>query len=143
HRGSSFADWGINRLQRVVKPIFDFLGMPTQAFYDLTTASCRAFNERTPDAPGVRYFSVAARHDGALFTPEWILPYHIVFEQEGPNYGVVSVGSASYGECVDVWEGDHFSLVNWFKYVPGWSRAPCYTTKHLPHIMGRLHDHGF
>ena len=46
HRGTSFADWGIMRLERIVKPVFDFLGVPTEAFYDLTTTRCRHFNDR-------------------------------------------------------------------------------------------------
>src|SRR5262245_61155581 len=67
HRGSPFADWGIRRLKHLLKPVFDFFAMPTQAFYDLTTSSCKVFNERTPNVEGVRYFSVAGRHDGHYF----------------------------------------------------------------------------
>src|SRR5256885_2476669 len=37
HRGSSFADWGIRRLGRLLKPVFNAFNIPTQAFYDLTT----------------------------------------------------------------------------------------------------------
>ena len=40
-------------------------GVPYQAYIDLTTTACRAFNERTPDAPTVRYFSVAGRIDAS------------------------------------------------------------------------------
>src|SRR5262245_54784386 len=36
HRGTAFADWGIQRLERLVKPILDWFRLPTQAFYDLT-----------------------------------------------------------------------------------------------------------
>ncbi|HMC64035.1 MAG TPA: alpha/beta fold hydrolase [Gemmataceae bacterium] len=113
HRGTSFADWGIGRLERLVKPIFSFLGIPTQAFYDLTTASCRTFNDQVPDDPRVRYFSVAGRHDSRYLHPGWLLPHSIVQQAEGPNDGVVSVASATYGETMEIWEGDHFSLVNW------------------------------
>src|SRR5262245_42891365 len=61
HRGSSFADWASGRLVRLVGPVFDHFGLPREAFDDLTTESCCRFNEQTPDAPGVRYFSVAGR----------------------------------------------------------------------------------
>jgi triacylglycerol lipase len=112
HRGTSFADWGISRLRFLVQPVLDLFGIPPKAFYDLTRASCRAFNEQVPDAAGVRYFSVAASHDGAAY-PEWSIPYSIVFKEEGLNDGVVSVESAKYGSVIDVWDGDHFSLINW------------------------------
>ena len=32
---------------------------------------------------------------------------------EGPNDGVVSVASATWGEHTEVWAGDHLNLVNW------------------------------
>src|SRR5262245_26843074 len=112
HRGTAFADWGIRRVERVVKPLFDLLGLARQAFHDLTRASCAAFNDKTPDAPGVRYFSVAGRFTPGWLTPEWQLPWRIVHGVEGPNDGLVSVTSATWGESCDVWEGDHASLVN-------------------------------
>jgi triacylglycerol lipase len=143
HRGSAFADWGIRRLRRLVKPVLDLLGLPAQAFYDLTTASCRAFNEQVRDVPGVRYFSVAGRHDGHFLNPEWLLPYRIVLKEEGPNDGVVSLASASYGEVVDVWDGDHLSLVNWvnpLNCVRGLWRDPAARSGLL---LRRLADAGF
>jgi hypothetical protein len=42
--------------------LFDWigkLGIPTEAFRDLRTDACRQFNDTTPDAREVRYFSVA------------------------------------------------------------------------------------
>src|SRR5205823_74742 len=62
HRGTAFADWGIQRLERLIKPVLEFLYLPHQAFYDLTRARCTAFNTEVPDAEKVRYFSVAGRH---------------------------------------------------------------------------------
>lgn len=112
HRGTAFADWGLKRLERLVKPMLKWLSVPHQAFYDLTTDRCRLFNDEAPDAPGVRYFSVAGRHDGDWRSLEWQIPHQIVLHAEGPNDGVVSVASANYGERCDVWDGDHLSLVN-------------------------------
>jgi triacylglycerol lipase len=113
HRGSSFADWSVSKLERLVRPIFDWFCVPQQAFYDLTIAKCRDFNEQVPDATAVRYFSVAGRHEADWRTPEWQLPYQIVLQAEGPNDGLVSVTSATYGEALDIWQGDHLSLINW------------------------------
>jgi triacylglycerol lipase len=113
HRGSPFADWGWRRLSRVLVPLMRLVGMPHQAFIDLRTDTCRRFNENVPDAPGVRYFSVAGVCEWPWLGPEWLLPYRIVDRCEGPNDGVVSVASAAWGEHADVWDGDHLNLVNW------------------------------
>jgi triacylglycerol lipase len=113
HRGTAFADWAISKVEWLVKPTLAFLQWPHDAFYDLTTLRCKDFNEQTPDAPGVRYFSVAAEHDGSLANPEWLLTHSIVRAAEGANDGVVSLASACHGECFDVWPGNHFTLVNW------------------------------
>jgi triacylglycerol lipase len=112
HRGTSFADWGIHRLERIAKPILDIIGIPYQGFYDLTRASCKHFNDTVRDAPNIRYFSVAGKHEGHILHPEWFLPSSIVTKYEGDNDGIVSVESAKYGEDFDVWDGDHLMLVN-------------------------------
>jgi triacylglycerol lipase len=143
HRGSTFADWGIRALERLLKPIMRFLSIPTRGFYDLTTASCARFNRKVPPAPGVRYFSVAGKHDGAFFNPEWLLPYNIVLENEGPNDGVVSVASATYGESVEVWEGDHFSLVNQGNPLSRYLRSYHDAGDRYSALLGRLTDEGF
>jgi triacylglycerol lipase len=113
HRGSPFADWGTNRFGRFARPVFRFFGMPDQAFFDLTTDGCRAFNAEVPDVPSVRYFSVAGRCSLAWLGPEWLIPHEIIRRADGPNDGMVSVGSATWGEQTDVWPGDHVSLINW------------------------------
>lgn len=143
HRGSPFADWGINRLERLLKPLFELFAIPQQAFYDLTTATCRAFNEQVPDAAGVRYFSVAGRCQSDWLSPQWQLPSSIVRSAEGPNDGIVSITSASYGESTEVWEGDHISLINWpnsLAHLRGrWAdRTPQYAG-----LVQRLADEGY
>jgi triacylglycerol lipase len=117
--------------------------VPTQAFYDLTTSSCKTFNERVPNVEGVRYFSVAGQHDGHYLCPEWLLPYGIVHKAEGPNDGVVSVTSATFGESTEIWEGDHLSLVNWLHPLGrnrGFWRDPA--ARYGP-LIRRLKDEGF
>jgi triacylglycerol lipase len=112
HRGTAFADWGVRRVDRLVRPVFEMLGLSRQAFHDLTTAACCGFNEETPDAPNVCYFSVAGQFTLDWRRPEWQVPFRIIEALEGPNDGLVSVASATWGEHCDVWEGDHASLVN-------------------------------
>ncbi len=113
HRGTAFADWGVNRFGRLLSPFFQFLGVSSQAFLDLTTEGCRTFNACVPDVPGVRYFSVAGVCAKEWINTLWQLPHGIVSRAEGPNDGVVSVASAQWGESTDVWNGDHMNLVNW------------------------------
>ncbi len=141
HRGTVFADWLVQRVERVLRPLFESTGIPRQAFHDLTTARCRTFNEQVPDAPSVRYFSVAGRHDAHWLSPEWHLPQSIV-SREGPNDGVVSVASASYGEACEVWEGDHLSLVNWHNPLV-YARLLQERPLHYAALVRRLAEEGF
>lgn len=143
HRGSTFADWGVQRFGRVVSPVLEMFGVPHQAFYDLTTTSCKKFNEEVPDSPHVRYFSIAGRHSEKGWSTRMGLLNQFVAKSEGPNDGVVSVTSATYGESCEVWDGDHLSLVNWPE--PGSiennrtvDRRPDYAR-----LVGRLADEGF
>jgi triacylglycerol lipase len=143
HRGTAFADWVTHRMEGMVKPFFDMLGVPSQAFYDLTRANCQSFNQSVPDAPNVRYFSIAGRYETDWTRPEWQVPHRVVTEAEGPNDGVVSVASATYGECLDVWQGDHLSLVNWASpvhlFLGRWrDRTPGYAA-----VIHRLAGEGF
>ena len=87
--------------------------MPVVAFEDLTPESCRRLNDEAPDAPNVRYYSVAGRFNASWLNPAWRLPWSVIRDQEGENDGLVPVSSATWGETCDVWEGDHLSLVNY------------------------------
>jgi triacylglycerol lipase len=139
HRGSPFADWALERIGRLVGPVLDFFSLPRQAFRDLTVAACAEFNARTPAMPGVRYFSVAGRFEPHWPDAAWQLSASVVGRAEGPNDGIVSVASASYGECT-LWEGNHMSLVNWPAF-PGarvCDRLPDYAI-----LLRRLADEGF
>lgn len=142
HRGTAFADWGIRRLQRMLQPLFHFANLPYQAFFDLTTARCAEFNRQTPDAAGVRYFSVAGDFQLHWLMPEWQIPARILYHSEGPNDGVVSVASASWGEDVTTWDGDHLNLINWrHAWVP--ARRQMDRIAHYAALIRRLADAGF
>lgn len=113
HRGTTFADWGLERLARFLRPLLRRAGLDEAAFHDLTVDACKRFNEDVPDVPGVRYFSVAGVCEQSLLQAHWWLPSRIVGNSEGPNDGVVSLMSATWGERCDVWNADHLNLVNW------------------------------
>lgn len=113
HRGTAFADWGIRRAAWIARPFLRALSICGDAFYDLTTESCRRFNEEVLDVPGVRYSSIAGSRERGGVGLMWRLPWQVVFDQEGANDGIVSVASAHHGESCDVWDADHMNLVNW------------------------------
>jgi triacylglycerol lipase len=139
HKGSTFADWGIRRLERIVKPVLELFDFPHQAFYDLTTKKCEEFNEQVPDAAGVRYFSVAGRHPNSGWQSRMSLLHQFVRQTEGPNDGIVSINSATYGESCEEWDGDHLHLVNWPDAAgPNPDRKPDFAR-----LLGRLADEGF
>ncbi|KAL2071248.1 hypothetical protein VTL71DRAFT_12483 [Oculimacula yallundae] len=118
HRGSSFADYifkglGPANLPKVYK-WFDALGISTGAFKQLTTKYMREeFNPKTPDVPGVRYFSYGATVNPSLWSA-FRQPHRVVERMEGANDGLVSVESARWGTykgtLVDV---SHLDLINW------------------------------
>ena len=115
HRGSPVADWGVARAESV--GFFKLLArspMDTQAFLDLRTAECAVFNDVTPDAPGVRYFSVAGDASRAAILAPLRWCHDIVLESEGANDGLVSVASARWGEACEVWTSDHGHEIGWF-----------------------------
>lgn len=141
HRGSAFAEWSVSRFARVLRPVFRLFGIDEQGILDLMPAACSAFNDTVPDAPGVRYFSVAGDCGPGWPGPEWHLSHRVVTAAEGPNDGVVSVASAAWGESLEVWAGDHGSLVGWPSV---WSRRHAVTRdRDYTRVVNRLRDEGF
>jgi triacylglycerol lipase len=114
HRGTCFADLGIDAAEKT--GVFGWLRrspIDHEAFEDLRTDACARFNAATPDAPGVRYFSVAGdkRRNEMLYALRF--SYDVIAPVEGPNDGLVSVQSAQWGEWLDTWDCDHVNLVGW------------------------------
>lgn len=118
HRGSAFADFmfdeiGPKNLPKLYK-VFEVMGLGTGAFSQLTTKfMIDEFNPKTPDKPGVRYFSYGAEVKPRAWSA-FRRPHKIVEKMEGPNDGLVSVGSSKWGTykgtLVDV---NHLDLINW------------------------------
>lgn len=114
HRGTCFADKGVNLAEQV--GLFGWLRRSPinhEAFEDLRTDACAQFNANTPDAPNVRYFSVAGnkRRNEMLYALRF--SYDTIAPVEGPNDGLVSVESAKWGEFLGEWNCDHVNLVGW------------------------------
>lgn len=114
HRGSSYADWCATHIgERLgVFEVLTGLGVPCDAFTDLTTEHCVRFNEQTPDAPGVRYYSIAGARPWRLVPPFLYHSHKVIAEAEGENDGLVSVTSARWGRHLATWPADHFHAVN-------------------------------
>ena len=131
HRGSPIADllalepteeMGVlNHLQGIIKrlsvleegveEILNHFGLSLKGLEDLTTESMQKFNQRYPDHPGIRYFSVAGvGRPGALPTALVLLPfYKYIRSHTGqPSDGLVHVPSAQWGDFdPNSWPCDH------------------------------------
>lgn len=120
HRGSSFADYFLSTLGRERLPsvlsLLEMLpngGGDGTAFEFLTLDNMRRFNEDTPDAPGVKYFSWGAWYEPGLIDT-WKWSHSVILEKEGPNDGLVSVESSKWGTYLGTLENvSHLDLVGW------------------------------
>jgi len=111
HRGTAIADWFcLNFRQRVPLLLtLEAFGLNVDGFRDCCTDICHIFNERTPDVPGVRYFSYTAAVPSSRVSPLLRRSWNILTPVEGPNDGLVSVRSATWGEVVGTLSVDHFA----------------------------------
>ena len=129
HRGSPVADWAISRTQQIgIFKMLQWSSMDTQAFLDLRTTECAAFNEKNPDAEGIKYLSVAGEPKRKHTLRALRMCHDIVFEAEGSNDGLVSSQSARWGEETIIWPADHAQQIGWFNepsfdWRDGWGKV--------------------
>ena len=114
HRGSAYADWCLRLLgQKLgVLRIMTALGLDVQAVNDLTTESCRRFNEVVVDPPHIPYYSVSAARPWTRVPPFALHAHKVIYEAEGDNDGLVSVRSSIWGRHLGVWPADHWHTIN-------------------------------
>lgn len=120
HLGTSFADVGLELAQSLLFVLALLRIDKLDGFRDLTTTSCRAFNERAADFEygcGVRFRTVAGAQDKArVFTPlrdAW----DVIQANEGDNDGLVSVTSATWRPEYrqhPVLDADHLNQLGWW-----------------------------
>jgi triacylglycerol lipase len=116
HRGTSFADWGLENIGKKLKglEILEAIGFKTQGYKELTTKYMNeVFNPLTPDVPQVKYFSYAGSQEPELIFPPLLISYNIIKEREGANDGLVSVQSAKWGKFMGVIDADHLDQRGW------------------------------
>jgi triacylglycerol lipase len=143
HLGSPVADVALGVVPGDTQSAFDSLadlfGLSGTSFegslQNLSTAGAAAFNAATPDAPGVKYWSVAGRSNGATaadcppsstITSAWdgstdsmkalLLPVNgIMSAATSPdtpvNDGLVTLASAQWGTFLGCVPADHFDEV--------------------------------
>jgi len=114
HRGSPFADWCVQHFDRRVPilSLIERMGLDLQACRDLTTESCRRFNDEIPDSDRVKYFSVSAARPWHR-VPAFAVPAHrIITSVEGENDALVSVQSSTWGRTMGTWPADHWHTIN-------------------------------
>ena len=114
HRGSPYADWCMKNLGKRMGglKLIKLLHLDLQAIRDLTTEECAKFNDRTPDSPRVKYFSISGARPWHRMAPIFLHSQKIIADAEGPNDGMVSVQSATWGQHLETWPCDHLHMVN-------------------------------
>ncbi len=121
HHGSAFADYlideiGPNNLPRLYEYWKRLTGWETGAFEQLTRRyMMNEFNPKTPDNPGIRYFSYGAMisNKPPLLSP-FRVSHRLLQRLEGPNDGLVSVASSRHGTYKGTLTGvNHLDLINW------------------------------
>jgi len=110
HRGSPLADRALAGESRV--PDF-IIGLLKDALSDLSVVSAVEFNAATPDRADVQYLSWACARLAAEM-PNWFKARErYIFEHEGPNDGMVSVASATWGDFIGQERADHVECFGW------------------------------
>jgi triacylglycerol lipase len=111
HRGTYLVDWFLANFRSRVPLLLamEAMGMNVDGFRDCRPSACRDFNHRTPDMPGVRYFSYAGSVPSSRVTPMLRRAWSLLNAVEGPNDGMVSLESARWGEYLGVLHADHFA----------------------------------
>jgi triacylglycerol lipase len=143
HAGSPFADWGLDNLSRI-PAILKKIGLDIDAFQDLRTDSCNAFNER-PEVIAfelscqseIKFQTYAGRQD---FWGVFNLlkgPFRIIEEKEGENDGLVSVTSAKWRD--EYFKGtldgtDHLNELGW------WDVAQLVEGESPDELLQRIHN---
>jgi triacylglycerol lipase len=114
HRGSPYADWVVRNIGHRLRALqlVRKIGVDAQGAMDLTLEACARFNEKTPDAPGVRYFSVSAVCPADRMPALGKASQKIVYAAEGDNDGLVSITSATWGEHLWTWLANHWETID-------------------------------
>jgi triacylglycerol lipase len=114
----------------------------SEGFQQITTKySSEVLSQKMPNVPGVAYFSATSAIPSPIMKyslPLFWIPNRIISRIEGDNDGFVSVHSASWGEHICTYRGDHYGQIGQFL---GRSRGLDYL-KFYDEILTRLKSEG-
>ena len=110
HRGSSLADMALEGESGMPDFIVDLF---KAAVHDLSVFNADAYNAATPNRADVDYHSWAFARDIDEMPMLLKSRAQKLLENEGPNDGLVSVQSATWGNCAPIQRGDHLESIGW------------------------------
>jgi triacylglycerol lipase len=116
HGGSYIADIVVNKLikdNKVYSVLMDMYGRiigdkspdSNKVIRELTTEHMRQFNKEVTDCPNVYYQSYGAELKRGSNDPMFYFSYKLLYEQEGPNDGMVSIESSKWGVYRGIFKG--------------------------------------
>lgn len=134
HYGSPLANWVMQSFSPIAM-IFRFLFAAGAA--DLTTFSCRIFNDQIIDRSDIEYFSYAAAR------PDWEFPIWLrllVSKHVGneTSDGFVPVSSAQWGLFKELLHTDHLESSGWSLALPNESKNRPFD--HIAFYRGLVND---
>jgi triacylglycerol lipase len=111
HHGTCLVDWFVANFRHRVPLLLalEAMGVNVDGFQDCRPAACEEFNKKTPDMPGVRYFSYGGAVSANQVTPVLRRAWNLLRALEGPNDGMVSAKSAHWGEYLGTIRADHYA----------------------------------
>jgi triacylglycerol lipase len=113
HRGSPIADVFARGPATHLRRALARTGLVSDAVDWLTTERLARFNDEIRDVPGVRYASVVAATGDSRRVHPLLRVTHAFLKSHGPNDGLVTAHSQTWGEVIAEAELDHWAQVGW------------------------------
>ena len=118
HRGTPLLDVTAGIGKRVgLSVLARTLGVPLDAFFDMTTARMAMFNRDVKDVRSVTYGCVIGSVKGGTdrINPLLVAPYLVLAATCGANDGLVPAASQAWGEVLETIDADHLAQIGWWK----------------------------
>jgi triacylglycerol esterase/lipase EstA (alpha/beta hydrolase family) len=146
NRGSFMGDLATGMVPNaafdVANKLLGVLEYSSDGFRQITTKyHSEVLSQKLVNMPGVGYFSATSAIPSNVMTtslPMFWIPHRVLSSYEGDNDGFVSVQSASWGEHICTYQGDHYGQIGQFL---GRSRGLDYL-KFYEEILTRLKREG-
>ncbi|MCQ4574773.1 MAG: hypothetical protein NOU37_05950 [Candidatus Brocadiales bacterium] len=119
HHGTPAADWCAKRLSGLAVLVEKYVGTDASSFHDLTTDSCKRFNEEVKNVEGIKYFTYSGSKEKTKVSPLLWPLFDVIMKKEGENDGLVSVRSARWQDgsngvkYMGNSNADHLNFIGW------------------------------